>query len=128
MIERLEGMPEGVLGFRAVGVVSAEDYRDVLDPAIDAALAVQEKVHLVVVMGPDFDRMSLGAMWQDAMLAGRPWSSWGRAALVTDHDVLAGVARAFGGLVPGDFKVFRLADQDDAVAWVAEGSGVGSAS
>lgn len=120
MIEPLEGLPAGVIGFRAVGTIEASDYRDVLDPAIDAAIAEHGSVDLVVVMGDEFDRYSFGAMVEDAKLVGRPLSAWKRAAFVTDHDVLAGIATAFGGLVPGDFRVFRLDQQDEAIAWVAE--------
>ena len=39
MIEILEDLPAGVIGFRAVGAVAASDYETVLDPAIDAAVA-----------------------------------------------------------------------------------------
>lgn len=122
MIQPLEDLPAGVIGFRAVGTIEASDYRDVLDPAIDAAIADRGSVNLVVVMGDEFDRYSLGAMLEDAKLIGRPLSAWNRAAFVTNHDVLAGIATAFGGLVPGEFKVFSLDQQDAAVAWVAEGA------
>jgi hypothetical protein len=32
VIELLQDLPPGVIGFRAVGTVTAADYRDVLDP------------------------------------------------------------------------------------------------
>lgn len=121
MIEPLEGLPAGVIGFRAVGTIEASDYRDVLDPAFDAAIANGGKINCVVVLGSEFDHYSLGAMFEDAKLIGRPLSAWNRAAFVTNHDVLAGIATALGGLVPGDFRVFPLDRQDEAVAWVAEG-------
>jgi hypothetical protein len=60
-------------------------------------------------------------MLEDAKLIRRPLSAWKRAAFVTNHDVLAGIATALGGLVPGDVRVFPLDRQDEAVAWVAEG-------
>lgn len=120
MIEPLKDLPDGVIGFRAIGTIDAADYRDVLVPAIDAVLAGHEHVNVVAVLGDDFDHLSVGAMWQDAKLVGLPLSSWGRAAIVTDHDVLAGVATAFGGLVPGGFRVFPLDEERAAIEWVAE--------
>ena len=123
MIEPLEGLPTGVIGFRAVGTIEASDYRDVLDPAIDAAVAEHDRIDLVFVMGDEFDHYSLGGMLQDAKLVSVPHDVWGRAAFVTNHEVLAGLATAFGGLVPGEFRVFPLAQQDAAIAWVAEGVG-----
>lgn len=122
MIEILQDLPPGVLGFRAVGTVTAADYRDVLDPAIDAAIAERGRLDFVIVIDDEFDHYSLGAMLEDAKLLGRPLSTWDRAAFVTDRDVLTGVAVAFGGLVPGEFRVFPLGRRDEAVAWVAEGA------
>ncbi|MCD2441326.1 STAS/SEC14 domain-containing protein [Agromyces sp. SYSU K20354] len=122
MIEPLEYLPAGVIGFRAVGTVEASDYRDVLDPAIDAAVAGPDSVNLVFVMGDEFDHVSFPAMLEDAKLIRVPHEAWGRAAFVTNHDVLGAVATAFGGLVPGEFRVFPLEKQGEAVAWVAEGA------
>ena len=120
MIEPIADLPEGVVGFRAIGTIDAADYREVLVPAIEAVLAEHEHVNVVAVLGDDFDHLSIGAMWEDAKLVGLPLSSWGRAAIVTDHDVLAGVATAFGGLVPGGFRVFPVDQERAAIDWAAE--------
>ena len=119
MIEPIADLPEGVIGFRAIGTIHAADYRAVLVPAIEAVLAEHEHVNVVAVLGDDFDHVSLGAMLEDARLISMPRNAWGRSAFVTDHDGLAGIATAFGGLVPGEFRVFPLAKQAEAVAWVA---------
>jgi hypothetical protein len=122
VIELLQDLPPGVIGFRAVGTVTAADYRAVLDPAIDAAIAENGRLDFVIVIDDEFDHYSLGAMLEDAKLLGRPLSIWDRAAFVTDRDVLTGLAVAFGGLVPGEFRVFPLDRRDEAVVWVAEGA------
>jgi hypothetical protein len=122
MIEILPDLPPGVIGFRAVGTVTAADYREVLDPAIDAAIADAGRLDFVIVIDEEFDHYSLGAMLEDAKLLGRPLGAWDRAAFVTDRDVLTGLAVAFGGLVPGEFRVFPLDHRDEAIAWVAEGA------
>lgn len=121
MIEPLEDLPAGVIGFRASGTVDASDYRDRLVPAIDAALDAYGTVNCVVVLGDDFDHLSFGATWEDAKLVGLPLSSWGRAAVVTDHGAIADLATAFGGLVPGGVRVFPPGEERAAIAWVAEG-------
>jgi hypothetical protein len=122
VIELLQDLPPGVIGFRAVGNVTAADYREILDPAMDDAIATTGKLDFVIVLGDEFDHYSLGAMVEDAKLIGRPLSHWDRAALVTDRDVLIGIAVAFGGLVPGQFRAFPLAQLDDAIEWVGEGA------
>jgi hypothetical protein len=119
MIEQLHDLPPGVIGFRAIDTLEAFDYRNVLDPAVEAAVAGGGSLNLVIVRGDDFDRISLGAMLEDAKLVRIPREAWGRAAFVTNHDVLGGIATAFGGLVPGEFRVFPLENQDEAIAWAA---------
>ena len=111
-----------MLGFRPVGTVTAEDYRNVLDPALDATISQYGKADLVLVIDDEFDRYTIGAILEDAKLLRRPLALWDRAAFVTDRDVLTGIAVAFGGLVPGEFQVFPLSKRDEAIAWVAEGA------
>jgi len=121
MIESLHGLPDGVIGFRAVGAVDASDYTSTLDPAIDAAIAEGRKVNLVYVLGDDFERYSLGALWQDARLEGKPAHVWGRIALVTDHSLIGEVIHGIAFLFPCELRIFAVSALDDAVAWAAEG-------
>ena len=121
MIETLQDLPDGVIGFRAVGAVEASDYETVLDPAIDEAIADGRKVNLVFVLGEEFERYSLGAVWQDALLEGKPGGVWGRIALVTDHQLIGEIIHGIAFLFPCELKIFAVASLDDAVAWAAEG-------
>ena len=122
MIEPLENLPAGVIGFRATGTVEPADYDNVLEPAIESARAGGGKVNMVYVIGEDFDRYSLGALWKDAKLGASSPRSWNRLALVTDHDWLGQAVSIMGFLIPGDVKVFELSEQDGAIKWAA-GSG-----
>ena len=119
MIEPLSDLPPGVLGFRAVGTVEASDYRTVLDPAIDAAIAKGQKVNLVYVLGDDFSKYSLSALWQDVLFEGKPERSWGRVALVTDHRIIGEIVQGFAFLLPADFRLFKLGDLSEAIEWAA---------
>ena len=126
MFEPLSDLPPGVLGFRAVGTVDAADYRTVLDPAVDAVIAKGEKVNLVLVLGEEFSRYSLSALWQDALFEGKPEGTWGRIALVTHRKILGEIVQGLAGLV-ADFRRFPLSDLDEAIAWVGSGQPAGTA-
>lgn len=121
MIEQLSDLPDSVIGFRAVGAVEASDYQSVVDPAIEATIAAGHKVNLVFVLGEEFERYSLGAMWQDALLEGKPERTWGRIALVTDHSIVGEIIHGIAFLLPGDLRIFAVAAQADAVQWASEG-------
>ena len=49
MVIELSGLPDGVIGFEATGKLAAEDYRDVLLPALERAAAGGD-VRFVIVM------------------------------------------------------------------------------
>jgi hypothetical protein len=121
MIEQLKDLPDSVIGFRAVGTVEASDYQAVVDPAIDAAIAAGHRVNLVFVLGDEFERYSLGGMWQDALLEGKPQRTWGRIALVTDHARIGEIIHGIAFLFPFDLRIFAVAAQDDAIRWASEG-------
>ena len=126
MVERIENLPAGVLGFRLSGKVTATEYREGLVGPLHAALAGGEKLNLYIELGDDFG-LDLGAMWEDVKTAGSIGlghrSSWGRMALLTDKDWIRHGASAFGWLSPGELRLFEPEEQEAAKAWVAEGVG-----
>jgi hypothetical protein len=117
MIEPLDNMPPGTIGFRAVGIIEPSDYTEHLYPAVDEAIAQHKKVNIVFMVGDDFDRYSMGALWKDTKLIGKPLSVWGRTAFVTNHDWLSHTASIFSFLVPGELKVFPLDEVEEAKRW-----------
>jgi stage II sporulation SpoAA-like protein len=117
MIKELSDLPEGVIGFEAAGKLQAEDYRDVILPALERAAASGE-VRFVVVIG-EFKGMSGGALWQDLKVGVEHLRAWKRIALVTDIDWMAHVTSLFGWMTPGEVRHFPLAQRDEAIAWAA---------
>ena len=117
MIQELSDLPEGVIGFEASGKMRAEDYRDVVLPALERAAAAGE-VRFVIVI-PDFDGMSGGALWQDLKVGVEHFRAWKRIALVTDIEWMKHMTSLFGWMTPGEVKIFSLAQQGEAIEWVA---------
>ena len=119
MIKELSGMPAGVIGFEASGKMRAEDYRDVVLPALEHAAAAGE-VRFVIVIH-DFDGMSGGALWQDLKVGVEHFRAWKRIALVTDIEWMKNMTSLFGWMTPGEVRHFPLAQRDEAIAWAAAG-------
>ncbi|MBK5232269.1 MAG: STAS/SEC14 domain-containing protein [Thermoleophilia bacterium] len=125
MIEQLENMPDGVLGFIFTGEITRTDYDDVLMPPIRKAIESGDKVRALTQIGPGFEGYEAGAVWEDVK-AGVEWgvgkhSSWERIAVVTDGKKLSRLASAFGWMAPGEVKVFKLDELEAAKAWVSGG-------
>jgi hypothetical protein len=119
MIKELSGLPDGVIGFETTGKVRAEDYRDVVLPALERAAAGGE-VRFVVVIG-EFQGMSGGALWQDLKVGVEHLRAWKRIAVVTDIEWVEHMITLFGWMTPGEVRHFPLAQRDEAIAWAAAG-------
>ncbi len=118
MLQPITDMPDGVLGFEAVGEVHASDYRGALMPAVREVWERGDKVRIVLV----FERwggMSPGAAWEDLKVGMKHLTKWERIALVTDLDWMITVTSLFGWMTPGALKRFPVAERDQAIAWAA---------
>ena len=120
MIKELTDLPAGVTGFETSGTLKAEDYRDVVLPALERAFASGE-VRFVIVI-PEFHGMSGGAMWQDLKTGVEHFRAWKRIALVTDIEWMNAMTSLFGWMTPGEVRHFPLAQRDEAITWAAGSS------
>jgi len=122
MIEVLEEMPEGVIGFRATGHVTADDYRDMLLPPMKAQVEAGE-VRLVYAIGPGFEKFEAGALVQDSKvgltLGISHWGAWKKCAIVTDEEWVIKAIHAFGFLSPGEVATYPLDGLEQAKEWAA---------
>src|SRR5262245_23593598 len=124
MVERIEDMPEGTIGFRATGKVTREEYHDVMTPALNEA-AESGEIRVLYVIGPAFDEFAAGALAEDTKVGVRlgigHHSAWKRIAVVTDVDWLTKALHMFAWATPGELMIRDLDGYDEAKAWVAEG-------
>lgn len=120
MLELLPDLPDNVVGIKAIGDVEDDDYEDVLIPAIEDRLERHEKIRLLYVLGPEFEGYEADAVWEDAKLGMKTFTSYERIAVVTDSTLIRRSVKAFGWLMPGDVKVYAVADQADAAAWISD--------
>lgn len=117
MIELIPDLQADTVGFRAKGIITADDYRTVIEPALAAAHTHATAVNLIYVVGDDVEHFSLGAMVQDAEVGSVPEKEWGRIAVVTDKHWIAGAVHLFRPLYRCDVRVFAVDQEADAIAW-----------
>ena len=118
MIEPIEDMPKGTVGFRATGHVTADDYRDVR--AADAAAA---EAGACSSSRARTSRSSSRRAVQDTKAGvtlgvGHP-HAWRKAAIVTDVEWIAKASHMFAWMVPGELMVRGLDGLEDAKAWLS---------
>jgi hypothetical protein len=118
MIEIIPALPNDVLGFSASGTVTAADYESTLIPAIDDAIAGGRKAKFLYVLGDDFEGYAADAALDDVKLGANTWGDFEKIAFVTDHSVYRSMVRGFGFLMPGEVRVYPMAELEVAKDWL----------
>lgn len=122
MVERIEEMATGTIGFRVVEELTGDDYREQIEPAL-AAAAAQGEVRLLFEIDAGFG-MDAGAVIEDAKTGLRlglgHMKAWKRTAIVTDVEWIRRAIKAFGFMAPGEVRLFAPAELGAAKVWVAE--------
>lgn len=122
MIERIEDMLAGAIGFQITDELTDADYKGVLSPALRAAAEAGD-VRLLLAAAEGFDLGTLKARFEDLrndpeLDLGRS-KDWRRVAVAADANFIYRAAfPALSKLVPVEVKLFGIDDVDAAKAWV----------
>ena len=117
MLKVLDDLPDNVIGVYATGKVTDDDYENVLIPAVRSVLEAHDRIRVIYVLGDDFDGWSLGAMWEDTKVGLRNPRAWEKVAIVSDSDGVKHMMKAFGWMMPGEVRLFGLAELGAAKDW-----------
>ena len=121
----MEGMPPGTLGFRASGTIGRADYAEVVLPAVHEALEQHGRLRSLHQLGPDLEEFDLRALWAEVRdvntLGMEHLGRLERTALATDEEAIRGSVARFAWMLPGEFRMFAVAEIGDAKAWLGDG-------
>lgn len=117
MIELIEGLAEGVIGLRVVGLLSVQDYTAEIEPELARLEAELEELRLLLHLGPDFTGFGEGA-WGELTSDIRQ-TPFHKGAVVTDDSYVRNGLRVLKWVLRGDVRTFRNDQYDTAVVWVA---------
>lgn len=120
MIEVISGMMENIVALAAHGKVSGEDYEKIFVPAVEEKLKTHKKIRLFYQLGPDFTGYTADAVWDDAKLGIRHFTSFEKIVIVTDVPWVTNTVKVFGVLVPCPVKIFKNEKISEARAWLNE--------
>jgi hypothetical protein len=123
MVDVIRDMPPGTLGFRVAGRLTREDYVNVLVPPLRKAVQAGERIRVLYAIGPEL-HMEPAAVWEDVKLdvelGIKHRDAWERIAVVTDQDWLWRAFELFSWMVPGEMRLFRQSEFQQARTWLAE--------
>lgn len=123
MIETMQGLPEGTLGFALSGMIHRDDYDQVLVPELERAIGEHDRVKLLMRFEDSFEGYGPAAIWEDTRAGLRHWRGFERIAVVCEVAWLRAALAAFAPLLPCPLRLFDRAQEQEACLWLAESLG-----
>lgn len=120
MLRRVTDMPEGTIGFEAIGEVEDDDWEDTVEPVLRQEIAEGRNLRLLYLLGPQAHEVEGDALKAGAGFRARHASSYERVAVVSDENWMRPAMRALSFLLPGKTKGFPVRDLAAAKAWLTE--------
>lgn len=115
-----EVLPEShgqTIGIRVTGTLTDDDYKSVLIPVIEKALAEEGKLR-VLLLFEDFEGWDLQAAWDDTVFGMTHRTDFERLALVGAPSYVEWGMRLFVPLMSGSIRNFSAEDLKTAWRWV----------
>jgi len=116
--EILEDLPRDVVGIQARGVITAQDYEQVLVPLVEEKLKTHDHLKLLFVLDDSFEGYSEAAAWDDMRFGFGHFGDFSRIAIVTDIGWIRHGAKLFGPLVGAQVHIFDVGDLAVARSWI----------
>jgi hypothetical protein len=120
MIEKINDLPDNVLGFTAKGTVTMNDYESIIIPAVEELFSRQKKVRFLYHLGEDVTGFEAAAMWDDTKLGLKHLSGWERMAIVSDIEWVRAAIKIFGLVIPGHVRVFHNNELAEATRCISK--------
>src|SRR4051812_18213939 len=124
MLKRVRDMPEGTVGFEAVGKVEDDDYEHAVEPVLRGEIAAGRKIRLLYLLGSQMGEYEADTLSEEMQFAVRHPSAYERVAVVSDEDWLRPALRVLSVLVPGQLRGYPVAQLPRAREWLAAAHGV----
>ena len=62
----------------------------------------------------------MNAMVDDAKIGMKHLSEWDKIALVSDHHLINTIFKYFGHILPGEVRVFKNTELEEAKKWISQ--------
>ena len=118
MITQIPDLPENMVGFRADGEVTKDDF-EVVKHQVASLVEKTGQLNYLLFLDNSPADFTLGAWMQDALLGINHITRWSRAAIISDSEAVINFTAIFSKVMPGEFRGYHKADYDEAVGWVS---------
>jgi hypothetical protein len=118
VLQRLKDVPEGIVGIKAIGKLTRDDYDTVLVPLLNDLQREGRRPRFLYELGPEFDSFAATAAWEDAKLGLRSLRAFAGCAIVSDREWIRESTRLVSFFLPCPVRAFSLKERAGAIAWL----------
>ena len=118
MIVQIPDLPETMVGFRADGEVTKEDF-EIVKLQVSRLVEKTGQLNYLLFLDNSPADFTFGAWIQDALLGIKHITKWNRAAIISDSETVIKFTDAFSKVMPGEFRGYHKPDYQKAVDWVS---------
>ncbi|MCE3260801.1 MAG: hypothetical protein K0S12_2442 [Bacteroidetes bacterium] len=119
MIHQIEGLPSNMVGFRAEGDITEEDFEYTVIPNVDELVRKTGKLNYLLILDTDLDNYTWGAWLKEAWMGLKNFFRWNRAAIITDNESTLKFVNDFSKVMLGSFKGFKRDQVQLAIDWAS---------
>ena len=119
MIQQITDLPENMVGFRASGEVTKDDF-DIVLKRVEEIVEKTGKLNYLLYLETSPANFTIGAWVKDGLLGVQNLTKWNRAAIVSDSEIVKKFTDVFSDIMPGEFRGFEMDDLQHAIDWTSE--------
>jgi len=120
MLKKIENLPANVVGLRAEGEITKEDYEKTLIPLLEKEHRRGGRVRFLYQFAPDFTGFTTGAMMDDFQIGMKYLRLFEKCAVVTDTEWIQKSVQLFSSLTPFPVQVFKNEKLTNAIDWLSQ--------
>lgn len=128
MLERLEGLPYGIEGLRALGKVSKDDFAQVFKPCVETARRQSRPMRFLYHFGAKFEGFTPSGAWEGMKPGLYSVRFFEGCAIVSNSVWLRASSKLLGFLLPCPVRAFSESEYDAAIAWLGSLPSISAAS
>lgn len=118
MIVQIPDLPANMVGFRADGEVTKDDF-EIIKHQVASLVEKTGQLNYLLFLDNSPADFTLGAWMQDALLGINHITKWNRAAIISDSEAVINFTAVFSKVMPGEFRGYHKPEYQTAVDWVS---------
>ena len=119
MIHHLDNLPTNIVGFKAIGEITEQDFSETVLPKVKELIEKTGQLNYLLVLETSLNNFTIGAWMKDVMMGIKHITKWKKAAIVSDVAAIRNFTDFFSYLMPGEYRGFEHKDLDKAIEWLA---------